>query len=83
MSKVSFVIGAMASGKTHFIEHFFADKDVDVLNIFDYQQNAYKESGFGEMMPIGVQFRCLMKANDMLLNDIIEKLKCGRGVWLF
>ena len=22
MSKVSFVIGAMASGKTHFIEHF-------------------------------------------------------------
>lgn len=33
MSKVSFVIGAMASGKTHFIEHFFADKDVDVLNI--------------------------------------------------
>lgn len=28
-------------------------------------------------MPIGVQFRCLMKANDMLLNDIIEKLRCG------
>lgn len=80
MSKVSFVIGAMASGKTHFIKHFFADKDVDVLNIFDYQQKAYKESGFGEMMPIGVQFRCLMKANDMLLNDIIEKLKCGRDV---
>ena len=80
MSKVSFVIGAMASGKTHFIEHFFADKDVDVLNIFDYQQNAYKESGFGEMMPIEVQFRCLMKANDMLLNDIIEKLKYGRDV---
>ena len=80
MSKVSFVIGAMASGKTHFIKHFFAYKDVDVLNIFDYQQKAYKESGFGEMMPIGVQFRCLMKANDMLLNDIIEKLKCGRDV---
>ena len=80
MSKVSFVIGAMASGKTHFIKQFFADKDVDVLNIFDYQQNAYKESGFGEMMPIVVQFRCLMKANDMLLNDIIEKLKCGRDV---
>ena len=75
MSKVSFVIGAIASGKTHFIEHFFADKDVDVLNIFDYQQKAYKESGFGEMMPIGVQFRCLMKANDMLLNDIIENFR--------
>lgn len=80
MPKVSFVIGATASGKTHFIEHFFADKDVDVLNIFDYQQKAYKEAGFGEMMPMGGQFRCLMKANDMLLNDIIEKLKCGRDV---
>ena len=80
MSKVSFVIGATASGKTHFIEHFFADKDVDVLNVFDYQQKAYKEAGFGEMMPMGVQFRCLMKANGMLLNDIIEKLKYGRDV---
>lgn len=80
MPKVSFVIGATASGKTHFIEHFFADKDVDVLNVFDYQQKAYKEAGFGEMMPMGVQFRCLMKANGMLLNDIIEKLKYGRDV---
>lgn len=33
MSKVSFVIGAMASGKTHFIKHFFAYKDVDVLGL--------------------------------------------------
>ena len=73
MSKVSFVIGATASGKTHFIEHFFADKDVDVLNVFDYQQKAYKEAGFGKMMPMGVQFRCLMKANGMLLNDISER----------
>ena len=31
MSKVSFVIGAIASVKTHFIEHFFADKDVDAV----------------------------------------------------
>ena len=32
------------------------------------------------MIPMGVQIRCLMKANDMLLNDIIEKLKQGRDV---
>ena len=80
MQKVSFVMGATASGKTHFIEHFFADKDVDVLNIWDYQQKAYKEAGFENMMPIGVQFRCLLKANDMLLKDILEKLQCGRDV---
>lgn len=78
MPKISFVMGATASGKTHFIEHFFAEKNVDVLNVFDYQQKAYKEAGW--VMPLGVQFRCLMKANDRLLSDIIEKLKCGRDV---
>lgn len=80
MPKISFVMGATASGKTHFIEHFFAEKNVDVLNVFDYQQKAYKEAGFEKMIPLGIQFRCLMKANDRLLSDIIEKLKCGRDV---
>ena len=80
MPKVSFVIGATASGKTHFITHFFADKDVDVLDVYDYQQEAYEEAGLGDLIPIEVQFRCLMKANDRLLNDIIEKMKCGRNV---
>lgn len=80
MQKVIFVMGATASGKTHFINHYFAGKDVAVLNIFDYQQKAYEEAGFGKMIPMGVQIRCLMKANDMLLNDIIEKLKQGRDV---
>lgn len=80
MQKVTFVIGATASGKTHFINHYFAGKDVDVLDIFDYQQKAYEADGVGKMIPLGVQIRCLMKANDMLLNDIIEKLKQGRDV---
>ena len=40
MPKVSFVMGATASGKTYFINHYFGGKDVDVLNIFDYQQEA-------------------------------------------
>jgi len=80
MQKVIFVMGATASGKTHFINHYFTGKDVAVLNIFDYQQKAYEEAGFGKMIPMGVQIRCLMKANDMLLNDIIEKLKQGRDV---
>ena len=80
MPKVSFVMGATASGKTHFISHYFGGKDVDILNIFDYQQEAYEEVGYGKMIPMGVQFRCLLKANDRLLNDIIEKLKSGRDV---
>ena len=80
MPKVSFVIGATASGKTYFINHNYADKDVEILNIYDYQQRAYKESGYKQMMPIPVQFRCLMKANDNLLDDIIKNLKQGRDV---
>lgn len=80
MPKVTFVIGATASGKTYYINHNFADKNVEILNIYDYQQKAYEESGYGQMMPISVQFRCLMKANDDLLSDIIENLKQGNDV---
>ena len=33
MSKVSFVIGAMASGKTHFIEHFINKMHIKNLDL--------------------------------------------------
>lgn len=80
MKKLSFVIGAPASGKTHFINVFFEGKDIDILDIYDYQQKAYDEIGNGKIISRAVEFRCLMKANNVLLNDIIEKLKQGRNV---
>ena len=80
MQKLIFVIGATATGKTYFIDQNYKDKDVDILNVYDYQQRAYDEAGFGESIPFGAQFRCLMKANNMLLDDIIEKLSQGRDV---
>ena len=80
MPKVTFVIGATASGKTYYINHNFADKNVEILNIYDYQQKAYEESGYGQMMPMAVHFRCLLRANDDLLSDIIENLKQGNDV---
>lgn len=80
MQKVIFVMGATATGKTYFIDTHYSDKDVDILNVYDYQQRAYDEAGFGDWVPFGAEFRCLMKANNMLLEDIIEKLKQGRDV---
>lgn len=80
MQKLIFVIGATATGKTYFIDQNYKDKDVDILNVYDYQQRAYDEAGFGDAIPFGAQFRCLMKANNMLLNDIIEKLSQGRDL---
>lgn len=82
LENLTFVIGANATGKSHFITTNYAGrKDVDVLNVYDYQQRAYDEAGFGKSVPLGsAGFRCLMKANDMLLEDIIEKLKKGRNV---
>ncbi len=82
MPRVCFIIGATASGKSYFIDHNYAGKDVKVLNIFDYQQDAYKESGFyhKQMMPMQIEFRCLKNANDNLLRDIIEALKLGKDV---
>ena len=80
MRTVTFVIGATASGKTYFINTNYSDKDVDILNVYDYQQRAYEEAGFGSSIPFGASFRCLLKAQDMLLEDIIKKLQAGRDV---
>lgn len=80
MQTVTFVIGAAASGKTYFINTNYSDKDVDILNVYDYQQRAYKEAGFGDSIPFGAGFRCLLKAQDMLLEDIIGRLQAGRDV---
>lgn len=80
MRKLIFVIGATAAGKTYFINQNYKDKDVDILNVYDYQQRAYDEAGFGESIPFDATFKCLMNANNMLLDDIIEKLLQGRDL---
>ncbi len=80
MQNLIFVIGATATGKTYFINEYYKDKDFDILNVYDYQQRAYDEAGYGESIPFGAKFRCLYKANEDLLCDIIERLKAGRDV---
>lgn len=80
MQKVIFVIGMTAAGKSYFIEENYGDKDIDILNIYDYQQRAYDEAGFGDVIPFGAEFRCLYAANNMLLQDVIDKLLQGRNV---
>lgn len=80
MQTITFVIGATASGKTYFIDRNYRGKDVDILNVYDYQQRVYEEAGFGHSVPVGAMFRCLMKAQDMLLEDIISRLQAGRDV---
>lgn len=81
MQKLIFVIGAPAAGKSYFIEQNFNDKNVDILNVFDYQQRAYDEAGYtGKSVPFGAMQRCLLKANALMLEDIIAKLRSGRDV---
>ncbi len=80
MQKVIFVIGANATGKTYYINQQFANQDVDILNIYDYQQKAYDEVCFGKMIPLGAEYRCLKRANEMHLHDIIEALQNGHNV---
>ena len=80
MQKLSFVIGATATGKTYFIEHHFADKRADVLKVYDYQQRAYDEAGCNDWITFDMQFRCLKKANETHLHDIIAELKKGHDV---
>ena len=57
MSRVSFVMGATASGKTYFIKEYFNNKDVTILNAYDYQIQVYDEEGYGDSIPIEEQKR--------------------------
>lgn len=78
---VTFVIGATASGKTTFIQNYFSDnRNTVFLNVYDYQQAAYKEAGFGTHIPLGKEFKCLYRANENLLVDIIDALQKGKSV---
>ncbi|MST88846.1 ATP-binding protein [Sharpea azabuensis] len=78
---VTLVIGATASGKTTFIQNHFSNKrNTVILNVYDYQQAAYKEAGFGKHIPFGQEFKCLYKANENLLLDIIDTLQNGKNV---
>ena len=74
MPKLIFVIGANATGKTHFIRQRFSGKGMTCFNIYDYQQRVYREEGVGEFVPMGARFRYLMRANQMLLADVKEAL---------
>lgn len=80
MQNLKFIIGATATGKSYFINSNYTDQNVEILNVYDYQMRAYDEAGFGDVIPFGAQFQCLMKANNMLLEDIIERLKTGKNV---
>ena len=78
MQKLIFVIGATATGKSHFIKTQFSEKNIAIIDIYDYQQMAYDEAGFKDVIPFQAQFRCLKKANEMHLHAIVEEL--GKGV---
>ena len=77
---VTFIIGATASGKTTFIQNHFSSEETVLLNVYDYQQAAYKDAGFGTHIPFAQEFKCLYKANENLLKDIIETLQQGKSV---
>ena len=82
MKKLTFVMGGTATGKSHYINQHFSGIDVEILDIYTYQQKAYDEAGFGEgaFLPFDERLRCLKNANEMHLYDIIMYLKEGRNV---
>lgn len=45
MQKLIFVIGSTATGKTYFIDQNYRGEDVDILDVYDYQQRAYDGAG--------------------------------------
>lgn len=82
MSKVIFVIGANATGKSYFIKERYNKQNIIILDVFDYQQRAYDAEGYGENDAISfyARYRCLMFVNLQLLSDILKNVKNGQDV---
>ncbi len=74
------VMGTGGCGKSTFIKKHFADKDAVFLDIFDYQQRAYDESGNKDWMSFDEQYRCLYRANEDFLQDALAYLLQGCNV---
>lgn len=73
---VIFVIGANATGKSHFIEQNFKDRGYTLLNVYDYQQSAKKDSRFQ-----GLSSReKLFQANEMLKAEIVDLVRQSKDV---
>ena len=82
MQKVIFVIGGTGSGKTYFINHHFDGEDLVKSDIYDFQERAYEDAGYGKNAPVpyAAGFLCLYNAQKMHIQDIVDKLKDGKNV---
>jgi len=78
--KVTFVIGANATGKSYFIQKHFSGGNLERRNIRDYQEIAYNQAGANSRLIATDNRKCLYNANLMLLEDIIELLQQGQNV---
>ncbi len=82
MPELTFVIGAVATGKTCFAEQMLQREHMEYLDIYDYQQRVHHEEEYGKFVPLGEPFWYLAQANDLLLEDVLKKLEAGRDVIL-
>ena len=80
MPKLTFVMGATAVGKSFFIQREYADRGIEVFDIYDYQQRALDEAGVKNYVSYEAAFRCGMKANSLLLDDVLDRLRKGHDI---
>lgn len=78
--RMIFVIGDSATRKSYFIQHF-SDKDIERLNVYDYQKRACKEAGIDGRFLSAEKRKYLHKANLALLAYITERCCRKVGVW--
>ena len=50
------------------------------MDVLDYQQRAYDEANIKDSFSVDLVFRSLLRAQNDLLDDIIERLRSGRDV---
>ena len=80
MSKIIFVIGVLASGKSSFIKKNYPSRKYKILNIKNYQTRLKDKENHGAMLSGEKHMQILMNAQRMILDDAIRFLRQERDV---
>ncbi|MBO4637967.1 MAG: AAA family ATPase [Clostridiales bacterium] len=80
MSRIVFVIGVLASGKTAFIKKNFPARKYKILNIKNYQAKLKDKENHGAVLSTEKHMQILMNAQRLILDDAIRFLKQDRDV---
>lgn len=77
---LNIVMGVSGSGRTHFIKEHYPNWQH--FSVGDYQKKLLAEMGSPKRIEFHAHMNVLIKANEQILDDVVDALKAGKDVAL-